>query len=102
MLKLGILDFDTAHLVEFTKRLNHKQIAEDQWNRLIKLAEKDTSKQLPDKNAQQEAQKLADAVAASCAIPGFYRPVEIGGRRYVDGGLYSASNLDLLRDLVRR
>ena len=41
---------------------------------------------------------LPDAVAASCAIPGFYRPVEIGGRRYVDGGMYSASNLDLLRD----
>ncbi len=41
---------------------------------------------------------LADAVAASCAIPGFYYPVEIGGRRYVDGGIYSTSNLDLLRD----
>jgi NTE family protein len=41
---------------------------------------------------------LADAVAASCAIPGFYRPVEIGGRRYVDGGMYSTSNLDLLRN----
>jgi NTE family protein len=41
---------------------------------------------------------LADAVAASCAIPGFYRPVDIGGRRYVDGGMYSASNLDLLAD----
>jgi NTE family protein len=40
--------------------------------------------------------ELADAVAASCAIPGFYRPVEIEGRRYVDGGMYSASNLDLL------
>jgi NTE family protein len=40
---------------------------------------------------------LADAVAASCAIPGFYRPVEIGGRRYVDGGLWSTSNLDILR-----
>lgn len=39
---------------------------------------------------------LRDAVAASCAIPGFYRPVQIGGRRYVDGGIYSASNLDLL------
>ena len=39
---------------------------------------------------------LADAVAASCAIPGFYRPVKIGGRRYVDGGVCSASNLDLL------
>lgn len=42
--------------------------------------------------------ELADAVAASCAIPSFYCPVEIGGRRYVDGGLYSNSNLDLLRE----
>jgi NTE family protein len=41
---------------------------------------------------------LPDAVAASCAIPGFYRPVEIGGRRYVDGGVFSLSNLDVLRD----
>ena len=41
--------------------------------------------------------ELADAVAASCAIPGIYRPVTIAGRRYVDGGMYSTSNLDLLR-----
>lgn len=41
---------------------------------------------------------LADAVAASCAIPGFYRPQSIGGRRYVDGGLWSTSNLDILRN----
>jgi NTE family protein len=41
---------------------------------------------------------LADAVAASCAIPGFYHPIEIAGRRYVDGGMYSTSNLDILRD----
>ena len=39
---------------------------------------------------------LADAVAASCAIPGFYRPVRVGSRRYVDGGVCSASNLDLV------
>jgi NTE family protein len=43
------------------------------------------------------AAQLPDAVAASCAIPGFYRAVEINGRRYVDGGVYSASNLDVLR-----
>ncbi|MGO9955467.1 MAG: patatin-like phospholipase family protein, partial [Solirubrobacteraceae bacterium] len=42
--------------------------------------------------------RLPDAVAASCAIPGFYRAVEIGGRAYVDGGVYSTSNLDALRD----
>jgi NTE family protein len=40
---------------------------------------------------------LADAVAASCAIPGLYHPVTIDGRRYVDGGIYSASNADILR-----
>jgi virulence factor len=31
MIKLGILDFDTSHVVEFTKRINHKGIAQDQW-----------------------------------------------------------------------
>src|SRR5437763_9334266 len=41
---------------------------------------------------------LADAVAASCAIPGFYQPVMIAGRRYVDGGLWSTSNLDIVRN----
>jgi NTE family protein len=40
--------------------------------------------------------ELADAVAASCAIPAFYRPVTINGRRYVDGGVCSASNLGLV------
>jgi NTE family protein len=39
---------------------------------------------------------VGEAVAASCAIPGFYHPVAIGGRRYVDGGICSLSNLDLL------
>ncbi len=43
--------------------------------------------------------KLEDAVAASCAIPGFYRPVSIAGRRYVDGGIWSTSNLDIVRGL---
>jgi len=37
---------------------------------------------------------VAEAVAASCAIPGRYRPVEIGGREYVDGGAWSPSNID--------
>ena len=40
--------------------------------------------------------EMAQAVAASCAIPGFYHPVRIGSARYVDGGVRSASNLDLL------
>ena len=31
MIKLGVVDFDTSHVTEFTKRLNHKGVAEDQW-----------------------------------------------------------------------
>jgi NTE family protein len=38
---------------------------------------------------------VADAVAASCAIPIVMRPVRIGGRDYVDGGVWSPTNLDL-------
>ena len=40
--------------------------------------------------------EIAEAVAASCAIPGFYRPVKAGESRYVDGGVCSISNLDLV------
>jgi NTE family protein len=38
---------------------------------------------------------LVDAVAASCAVPGVWPPVTIGGRRYIDGGTRSATNADL-------
>jgi NTE family protein len=41
---------------------------------------------------------LAEAVAASCAVPAFFAPVQIDGTRYVDGGAWSATNLDVLAD----
>ena len=40
---------------------------------------------------------VADAVAASCAVPGLFSPVLIGDREYVDGGVWSPTNLDLAR-----
>lgn len=39
---------------------------------------------------------LADAVMASCAIPGWFEPVTIDGRTYVDGGAWSATSADVL------
>ena len=39
---------------------------------------------------------LADAVTASCTIPGWYAPARIGGRSYVDGGVCSPFSADLL------
>jgi NTE family protein len=34
------------------------------------------------------------AVEASCAIPGVFRPVTVGGREYVDGGVWSPTSID--------
>lgn len=39
---------------------------------------------------------VGTAVAASCAVPAFFAPVAVGGRRYVDGGVHSPTNADLL------
>lgn len=39
---------------------------------------------------------LSLAVRASCAIPGYFRPVELGRRTYVDGGVRSPTNADVL------
>jgi NTE family protein len=39
---------------------------------------------------------VAEAVAASCAIPAYFSPVAIDGRRYVDGGVHSTTNADVL------
>lgn len=39
---------------------------------------------------------LVDAVGASCAVPGVWRPVTIGNRRFMDGGVRSIANADEL------
>jgi virulence factor len=31
MLRIGVVDFDSSHAVEFTKRINHRLCPEDQW-----------------------------------------------------------------------
>ncbi|HVB93328.1 MAG TPA: patatin-like phospholipase family protein [Acidimicrobiales bacterium] len=40
---------------------------------------------------------LASAVLASCAIPSYFAPIEIGGVEYFDGGVHSPTNADALR-----
>ncbi|HEX3367047.1 patatin-like phospholipase family protein [Phenylobacterium sp.] len=35
------------------------------------------------------------AVASSCSVPGVYPPVTLNGRRYIDGGMRSATNADM-------
>lgn len=44
--------------------------------------------------------RLRAAVMASCAVPGWYHPVRIDGRRYVDGGVRSSTSADLLVEVA--
>ncbi len=42
---------------------------------------------------------VTQAVLASCAAPGWFPPVQLAGRRYVDGGPFSTASLDLVAEL---
>jgi NTE family protein len=37
---------------------------------------------------------VGQAVLASCSVPGLFAPIRIGEREYVDGGVWSPTNLD--------
>ncbi|HUR52418.1 MAG TPA: patatin-like phospholipase family protein [Mycobacteriales bacterium] len=62
----------------------------------IVAAEYDTGRRVAFGRAGAPRTDLRDAVMASCAIPGWYAPVTIQGRRYVDGGVCSPTSVDLL------
>ena len=56
----------------------------------------DTGKRVPFGMPGVLSAALPAAVMASCAIPGWYQPVRIGEHRFIDGGAWSSTNLDLL------
>src|SRR3954447_6350930 len=58
----------------------------DHPNTWIVACDYGTGRRVPFGRAGVPEADMPDAVAASCAIPGFYHPVTIGDRRYVDGG----------------
>jgi NTE family protein len=41
---------------------------------------------------------LVDVVAGSCAVPGIWPPATVDSRRYIDGGVRSSTNVDLVAD----
>lgn len=47
------------------------------------------------------AASVSQAVHASCAIPAIFQPAVIDGVRYVDGGVHSPTNADLVADAGR-
>lgn len=65
----------------------------------INSVELDTGRRVTFGRDIAHAPDVADAVAASCAIPAFFAPVLIDGIRYVDGGVHSPTNADLVAGL---
>lgn len=43
---------------------------------------------------------IGTAVAASCAVPSYFRPVVVAGRRLIDGGAHSPVNADVIADAL--
>jgi NTE family protein len=43
--------------------------------------------------------KVSEAVSASCAVPGIFQPVKIGGRTYIDGGTLRSIPTETVREM---
>jgi NTE family protein len=65
---------------------------EDLW--LCTVRQRDLRRMVIGRN---EAAQLTAAVCASCAVPGYFRPVHINGTPHIDGGVRSPTNADVLR-----
>ena len=66
------------------------------WINAVQL---DTGRRVTFGRDPERSTTVADAVAASCAIPAFFEPVLVDGVRYVDGGVHSPTNADLVAGL---
>jgi NTE family protein len=74
-------------------------VAPDPWpdGLWICAARRDDGRRLVFGRAGAPRAKLSQAVAASCAIPGYFCPQTINGVEYFDGAVHSATNADVLR-----
>ena len=60
----------------------------------VAVVERDSGRRVVFGSPGAPRASVAEAVAASCTIPWLFAPVEIGGREYVDGGVWSPTNMD--------
>ena len=87
MIRLGMLDLDTSHAVEFSKRLNHKVVAQDQWvdGAQVVLACPGVSKIMAER-----IPGFAKAVAEDCGVKLVDRPEDMLGK--IDGLLLEGND----------
>lgn len=101
--RIGSMALATSTVAEEVRRaIIAARLPVDQWGErrvLIPAVDTATGERVVfDKDTGVD---LIDAVAASCAVPGVWPPITIGGRRYMDGGVQSLTNADLVGDAHR-
>jgi len=78
---LGLLD--TEGLRETVERVGHDSLIEDMPIRFAAVATDIETQE----SVLIDTGSLVEAIGASIAVPGLFRPKELHGRRYVDGGV---------------
>ncbi|WP_101952434.1 patatin-like phospholipase family protein [Mycobacterium sp. 3519A] len=98
--KIGAVALSTKTVPEAVRReVIAQRLPSHQWpNRVLRISAVDTGTGEVVTFDKDSGVGLVDAVAASCAVPGVWPPVTIGGRRYMDGGVGSIVNMALADD----
>lgn len=88
---------DTTGLTRWVARWASETWPEHPQVRIVAM-DYDSGARVPFGRPGAPPASMADAAAASCAVPGWFEPVRLNRRRYVDGGVCSATSADLLLD----
>lgn len=98
--RIGCVALSAQTVSEAVRRdvIEHR-LPEHEWpHRVLRISAIDTATGELVTLDRDSGVNLIDAVAASCAVPGVWPPVTIGGARYMDGGVGSTVNLELAAD----
>jgi NTE family protein len=98
--RIGAVALSTQTVAESVRReVIAQRLPSHDWpDRVLRISAIDTATGVLATFDASSGVGLVDAVAASCAVPGVWPPVTIGGRRYMDGGVGSTVNLALADD----
>lgn len=92
--------YTTAGMEEYLRALFSRRGRTNKFARLgkelfVTATDLDTAERVVFGEEDMPEALISQAVAASAAIPIIYEPVRINGREYLDGGLRSATNVDV-------
>ncbi|MFI5510553.1 patatin-like phospholipase family protein [Mycobacterium sp. NPDC051804] len=98
--RIGAVALSTDTVPEIVRRqVIERRLPEHEWpERDLRISAIDTATGELLSLDRNSGVNLVDAVAASCAVPGVWPPVTIGGKRFMDGGVGSTVNLELAAD----